>query len=170
MTPPPPSSGGAAAGAGAAAGSRHVLIASDSVDIRNEVKSVLSSDRFTIQEVTTGAHVLPAAKDRLPDLLVCDLQIGNMGGVAVVLDLRLEESGDRVDHVPVLLLLDRRADVFLAKRCDAEGWIVKPVDPIRLRRGITAVLEGRTFQDETYRPANSAAVVRPSGSIATTGK
>ena len=167
MTPPPPSSAGRAAGT---AGPRRILIASDSTDIRNEVKSVLSSDRFVIQEVTAGAQVLPAVKERLPDLLVCDLQIGNMGGVAVVLDLRLEESGDRVDHVPVLLLLDRRADVFLARRCEAEGWIVKPVDPIRLRRGITEVLDGDTFEDDTYRPANSAAVVRPSGSIATTGK
>ena len=35
-------------------------------------------------------------------------------------------------HVPVLMLLDRVADVHLARRSGAEGWIVKPLDPLRL--------------------------------------
>ena len=32
------------------------------------------------------------------------------------------------------MLLDRRPDVFLARRSGAEGWMVKPLDPLRLRR------------------------------------
>ena len=39
---------------------------------------------------------------------------------------------------PVLMLLDRRADVFLARRSDADGWLVKPLDAFRLRRAVTA--------------------------------
>ena len=37
--------------------------------------------------------------------MVLDLQIGNMGGMATCLDLRLEESADRLPHVGVLMLL-----------------------------------------------------------------
>ena len=55
-----------------------------------------------------------------------------MGGMATCMDLRLEESGGRLPHVPVLMLLDRRADVFLARRAGADGWVVKPLDSIRL--------------------------------------
>ena len=75
--------------------------------------------------------------ESLPDLVVVDLQMGNMGGMAVCLELRLEASYGKLDHVPVLMLLDRRPDVFLARRSGAEGWVVKPLDPIRLRRAIT---------------------------------
>jgi len=58
-----------------------------------------------------------------PDLLIVDMQMGNMGGMAVCLELRLQESYDALDHVSVLMLLDRRPDVFLARRSDAEaGW------------------------------------------------
>lgn len=133
-----------------------ILIASDARAVRDEVKAVFGRD-VKVREVTAGEQVIPAVQEQLPDLLVCDLQVGNMGGMAICLELRLEESGGRLGHVPVLLLLDRRPDVFLARRCDADGWLVKPLDPIRVRRAITAVLQGRTFYDESYRPAESTA-------------
>jgi DNA-binding NarL/FixJ family response regulator len=72
--------------------------------------------------------------------------------MAVCLELRLEASYDQIGHVPVLMLLDRRPDVFLARRSGAEGWLVKPLDPIRLRRATSALLEGGTFYDESYQP------------------
>ena len=77
-----------------------------------------------------------------PDLVVLDLQIGTMGGMAVTMDLRLEESGGRLPHVPVLMLLDRTADVFLARRAGAEGWLIKPLDSLRLRRAASTLLSG----------------------------
>ncbi|HEV7888208.1 MAG TPA: response regulator [Acidimicrobiales bacterium] len=134
-----------------------VLIASDESWVREEVRSVLSGRTdMRVQEVASGADAVAAAHAQRPDLLVLDLQIGNMGGMATCLELRLDESAGRVEHVPVLMLLDRRADVFLARRSEAEGFLVKPLDPIRLRRAITAVLEGGTYEDPAYRPAVSA--------------
>jgi DNA-binding NarL/FixJ family response regulator len=138
---------------------KDVLIASDSATVREEVAAVLSSRDHTVRYVTAGASVRAAIVDRAPDLLICDFQIGSMGGVAVTLDVRLEESADRIPRVPVLLLLDRRADVFLARRSGADGYVVKPLDPIRLRRAIAAVLGGGRFVDDSYRPAESAAAV-----------
>ena len=32
------------------------------------------------------------------------------------------------------MLLDRRADVHLAKRSAADGWLIKPLDPLILQR------------------------------------
>jgi DNA-binding response OmpR family regulator len=52
----------------------------------------------------------------------------------------------------VLMLLDRRADVFLARRSGAEGWLVKPLDPRRIRRATTALLDGGTYHDESFQP------------------
>jgi DNA-binding response OmpR family regulator len=134
-----------------------VLIASDSKNVRDEVRSVLGARDYAVREVTSGPQVVAEVLERTPDLLVCDYQIGSMGGMAITWELRLEESGGRMDHVPVLLLLDRRADVFLARRSGGDGFLVKPLDPIRLRRAITAILAGGTYEDESYRPAESAA-------------
>jgi DNA-binding response OmpR family regulator len=50
------------------------------------------------------------------------------------------------------MLLDRRPDVFLARRSGAEGWLVKPIDPLRLRRAVTTLLDDGTFADDSYTP------------------
>jgi len=125
---------------------------SDAPWVREEVRSVIVSPDVTVDEIAQGAAVRAAVDDDAPDLVILDLQIGNMGGMAVCLDLRLEEGAGRLPHVPVLMLLDRRADVFLARRSDAEGWLVKPLDPIRLGKAVRTLLAGGTFHDEAYKP------------------
>jgi DNA-binding response OmpR family regulator len=88
-----------------------------------------------------------------PDLVLLDLQIGNMGGMAACMSLRLEESVDKLPHVPVLMLLDRDVDAFLAKRSEADGWIVKPLDAFRLRRAATSLLSGERYTEGMDQPA-----------------
>ncbi|HEV3352897.1 MAG TPA: response regulator [Acidimicrobiales bacterium] len=129
-----------------------VLVASDAKWVVEEITAALSSVDDTVREVTTGAEVLPAVAEHTPDIAVIDLQIGRMGGMATCLDLRLEEGAGRLPHVPVLMLLDRRPDVFLARRAQANGWLVKPLDALRVRKAITAVLNGGTYEDDSYRP------------------
>jgi DNA-binding response OmpR family regulator len=136
-----------------------VIVAADATWVIDEVSAVLSRPGDVVREVNAGAMVLPAVKAYKPDLVVLDLQIGNMGAMAACMDLRLEESGGRIDHVPVLFLLDRRADVFLARRSEAEGWLVKPLDPIRLRKAIRALLDGGMFEDPSYRPPTVSGLV-----------
>jgi len=127
-------------------------VVSDSARVREEVIASLPDAGITVRELTRGADVLPAVVAKKPDLIVLDQQIGRMGGMATTLDLHLEAGAGRVPHVPVLQLLDRRADVFLARRSEAEGWVVKPIDPLRLGRAISTLLAGGTYEDTAYRP------------------
>jgi DNA-binding response OmpR family regulator len=136
-----------------------VIVAADAQWVLDEVGAVLSRPGDVVREVNAGALVLPAVERYDPDLVILDLQIGNMGAMAACMDLRLEESAYRIDHVPVLFLLDRRADVFLARRSGAEGWLIKPLDPIRLRKAIRALLDGGVYEDESYRPPTVAGLV-----------
>ena len=129
-----------------------VIIAADSRSVLNDLRAVLDDGETEIVEISNGADVREAVADDETDLVIADFQVGNMGAMAICLDLRLEESGGRLEYVPVLLLCDRRADVFLAKRSSADGYLVKPLDPIRLRKAITALLAGDPYHDESYRP------------------
>jgi two-component system nitrate/nitrite response regulator NarL len=127
----------------------HYLIATDADWILDQVKAALGGPDVTWTLCRTGKAVRTAvAEARTPvDLAVLDLQIGTMGGMAVCLDLRLEESGGRLPHVKVLMLLDRSADVFLARRSAAEGWMIKPLDAIRLRRAARTIAAGNTYTE-----------------------
>ena len=132
-----------------------ILVVTDADWIVDDVRAAVGGSETTLRSVRAGVDVLPAVQDDLPDLVVLDLQIGNMGGMAACLNLRLEEGAGRLEHVPVLMLLDRRPDVFLAKRSDADGWLLKPLDAIRLRRAVAALLDGERYEDATNAPIAS---------------
>jgi len=129
-----------------------ILVASDLATLRREIEAVISGPDVQVRSVTSGPEVVSFVAEESPDLVIVDMQMGNMGGMAVTLELRLQESYDAIDHIPVLMLLDRRPDVFLARRSGAEGWLVKPLDPLRLRRAVTALLNDGTFADDSFRP------------------
>src|SRR3984957_794591 len=131
---------------------RTILVASDAPSVRAEVNAVVGEPGTNVVEVTRGHAVAPGVAEHKPDLVVVDLQMGNMGAMAVCLELRLEASYGKLPHVPVLMLLDRRADVFLARRSGAEGWLVKPLDPMRIRKATATLVSGGTYHDESFQP------------------
>ena len=133
-----------------------VLLACDDDDLVDEVSAVVERPGTTLRTVRAGLDVVAACLEELPDLVILDLQIGNMGGMAVCMSLRLEAGAGRLGEVPVLMLLDRRPDVFLARRCGADGWLLKPLDSIRLRNAVRALLAGDTYHDTTGAPPERA--------------
>jgi DNA-binding response OmpR family regulator len=135
----------------------NLLLVSDASTVLDELSATLDDGENTIRELSSGYLVRQAVSEEQPDLVITDCQVGSMGGIAICMDLKLEESGGRLPYVPVIVLLDRRADVFLARRSGAEGWLVKPLDPLRLRRAVRTVLDGRDFHDESFKPVPSLA-------------
>ena len=117
-----------------------ILVAAEAKWVRDQVRSAFVGPGQEVVEVTRGQDVRAKVAELEPDLVVLDLQIGNMGGVAVAIDLRLEESGGRLPHVAILLLLDRRDDAFIARRADVDLTLLKPVDAGVLRRAAAPLL------------------------------
>ncbi len=136
----------------------HILLASDADWIVDDVIAALGDDDVHFAVCREGRVVSRQVAQRLPDLAILDLQIGSMGAMAVTMSLRLDESAGVIGHVPVLMLLDRRADLHLARRSGAEGWLVKPLDALRLRRATDAILAGGVY---TEGLASDAAPVEP---------
>lgn len=125
----------------------HVLIATDAQWVLDEVTAALGSASTTFEVVTDGREVARRVAQRAPDIAILDLQIGTMGGMAVTMDLRLDHSSGALPHVPVLMLLDRSADIHLARRSGADGWLIKPLDALRVRRAVRVICDGGTFTE-----------------------
>jgi DNA-binding response OmpR family regulator len=125
----------------------HILIATDADWIVDEVTAALGDDDVHFTVCRDGRAVTGEVSKQVPDLAILDLQVGSMGGMAITMALRLDESAGAVDHVRVLMLLDRRADIHLARRCGAEGWLIKPLDALRLRRASDALLAGGRYRE-----------------------
>jgi DNA-binding response OmpR family regulator len=133
-----------------------ILVAAEAQWVRDQVRSAFVGPGQEVVEVTRGQDVRNTFADLDPDLVVLDLQIGNMGGVAVAIDLRNEESGGRAPRARILLLLDRRDDAFIARRADVDLTLVKPVDAGILRRAAAPLLAAAAAErDGTDEPATN---------------
>jgi len=121
-----------------------VLIATDADAVFDEVEAALADETTRVVRVREGKAVAGVVADSTPDLVILDLQIGNMGGIATVMHLRNEAGDGRLPEVPVLMLLDRSVDTFLARRSGADGWVVKPLDSFTLRQAATELLDRTT--------------------------
>ena len=70
-----------------------------------------------------------------------------MGGMAITMDLRLDQSDGRLPKVPVLMMLDRVADIHMARRSGADGWTIKPLDSLRLRKAVNEIAAGGCYAE-----------------------
>lgn len=134
-----------------------VLLATDASWLVDDIVAALGGPDTAFTVCSEGREVSKVVtersmRDELFDVGIFDLQIGSMGGMAVTMALRLDESADAAPFIPVLMLLDRVADVHLARRSGADGWLVKPLDPLRLRRAVKAVVAGETYTEGLAGP------------------
>ncbi len=127
-------------------GVSEVLLATDADWIYDEVDAAIGG-AHRVYRVREGAQVAAACEELIPDLIVLDLQIGNMGGMAATMLLKQEMRADRLDTAPVMMLLDREVDAWLAEQGEADAWMVKPLDSFRLRRAVQTVLDGGSVQE-----------------------
>lgn len=129
-----------------------ILVATDADWLVDDVVAALGDTDTSFTACSEGREVCPqvarvAREGGAYDIAVVDLQIGSMGGMAVTMALRLDASVGLLPQVPVLMLLDRVADVHLAKRSGADGWLIKPLDPLRLRRAVRAIAAGDRYTE-----------------------
>ena len=120
-----------------------VLVVTDEPWVRNEVHATLTSPEFELIDHATSSTAAEIAVSEEVDVLVVDLQIGAMGGMAVTRATR-ETTGDTTGPgLPVVLLLDRSADGFLAKRAGAAAWLTKPFTSHEMQSAVEAALASR---------------------------
>lgn len=118
-----------------------VLLAADSSWVINDVKAALETPERKVVVSSEPRALADVAGEIRPVVVIIDLQVGSMGGMAMARSLREAQITDDLDPIPTLLLLDRRADAFLAKRAAADAWILKPFDVHELRAVVTQIIE-----------------------------
>lgn len=119
------------------------LVVADVLWVRNEVRAALSIGDVELIDHADPETAAETAIANEVDAVIADLQVGSMGGMAVARSVRSAEPEDGA--LPVVLLLDRTADIFLAGRAGANGWVVKPFTADELR----SALEKATRQPAT---------------------
>lgn len=118
----------------------NIIVVTDEPWVANDVRAALSEARFLITEVGDPRRAVEACREHEAAAVVIDLQVGSMGGMAVTRAVREAIGNGSLQPVVTLLLLDRRADAFLAGRAGADAWVHKPFGAFELRDSLDRLL------------------------------
>lgn len=133
-----------------------VLIVEDSPDLRRYLDQGLSGT-YDVSFATNGQEGLDSATAEPPDLIVSDLMMRKVDGIAM---LRMIKSDERTSHIPVILLT-AKADA--ASRLEgievgADDYVAKPFEMTELKARIHNLIETRKKLREKYAQAK---IIRP---------
>ncbi len=118
-----------------------VLIVDDHPVVRQGLRALLSvQDGIEVAgEAGDGGTALALAAERAPEVILLDLKLPGMDGLAVLGELRERQCTSRV---LVLTSVTDHASAAAAVRAGAAGVVYKDVDPDALVRAIRAVHDG----------------------------
>lgn len=119
--------------------SAHILVVDDEPDISALVAYHLARESYRVRTASSGPEALRAAELERPDLVVLDLMLPGMSGLAVLEELRRRpETAD----IPVILLTARKEeqDRIAGLKLGADDYVAKPFSPQELILRVGAVL------------------------------
>jgi DNA-binding NarL/FixJ family response regulator len=121
-----------------------VLIADDHPVVRQGLQVLLSvqDDIEVVGEAADGAQAVAMATELDPDVILLDLKLPVMDGVAVLNELR--DAGLRARALVLTSAADRGLET-LAVQAGAAGFLYKDVDPDALVRALRSVHDGHTL-------------------------
>lgn len=117
--------------------SAHILIVDDDPQIRDVLRIALKTSGFTSEEAGDGAEGLSKARAGRFDLVVLDIGLPRVDGLAVCRALRTDSE------VPVLFLTarDDEIDRVLGFELGGDDYVTKPFSPRELVARIKAILK-----------------------------
>lgn len=105
-----------------------VLVVSDDPLIRHQALFGFP-EGVEVRVALEARDALEKMAEETPLLVVVDLQTGNAGGFALARDMRQDR---RLGRIPILMLLERSQDAWLALRAGATAHRTKPLSVAEL--------------------------------------
>ena len=118
-----------------------LLVYSSSAAVRERVRTALGTRpapdvEIEIVEAATGAEVVARCDEGGIDVALLDGEATPTGGLGLCRQLK-----DELDAAPpVLVLVGRRDDAWLATWCRAEGVVQHPVDAMQISDAVLALV------------------------------
>ena len=108
-----------------------VLIAEDSADSREMLEVLLGYKGYDVLSTDDGLRAVDIALNGVPDIILVDLSLPALDGLAVARELRQHPE---LERVPIIIVsgydASRYRDAALAAGCD--DYLTKPIDFDRL--------------------------------------
>jgi two-component system, OmpR family, response regulator BaeR len=126
--------------------SASILIVEDEADLSSVMADYVTAAGYTARVIADGREALASVQHAMPDLIVLDIMLPNLDGLALCRAVR-EFSG-----VPIIMVTARvqEIDRLLGLETGADDYLCKPFSPRELVARIKAILRrARGAGDET---------------------
>jgi DNA-binding response OmpR family regulator len=119
--------------------SQRILVVEDNRDSAAIIRSMLGSQHFEVEVVSSGVEALKRVKEAQFDLLLLDVMMPELSGLEVLKRLREDAA---TEHLPVILVTAKTQDddVLGGYQYGADYYITKPFSRQQLVYGINLVL------------------------------
>ncbi|MGO8744538.1 MAG: response regulator [Thermoguttaceae bacterium] len=119
-----------------------ILVVEDEQDIRDLISYHLIKEGYRVAGVATGEEATAIAQSQPPDLIVLDLMLPGLDGMAVCRQLK---GNPKTEGVLILMLTAKgeEADVVTGLNAGANDYVVKPFSPRVLLARVRALLRRR---------------------------
>jgi signal transduction histidine kinase/ligand-binding sensor domain-containing protein/DNA-binding response OmpR family regulator len=125
-----------------------LLIVDDDDDLRNYIIKVFSNE-FTILQAVNGRKGLTLAQQHLPDLIISDIAMEEMGGVELCKQVKEDPA---LSHIPVILLTASTASETRLQGIEAgaDDYITKPFEKELLKARVVSLLKKRNSLQQYF--------------------
>lgn len=139
-----------------------ILVVEDEKDIRHFLFDTLCEE-YSVIQAEGGKSALEKLKQKLPDLIICDVLMPGMTGIELTREIK---TNLLTRHIPVILLTGKRTveDQISGISVGADFYLPKPFYPRHLKAIIGRLLENRQTL-KTYYNSSVANMDYYNGSV-----
>jgi CheY-like chemotaxis protein len=127
-----------------------VLVVDDDPVIRRLIKVNLELEGFDVAEAVDGQAALDAIAVRTPDVVVLDVAMPRVDGLATTAALRADPATSDIKIV-IVSARAQQADVRRGIEVGADSYLTKPFEPEALIRCVRELAERATTKDAPLR-------------------
>jgi chemosensory pili system protein ChpA (sensor histidine kinase/response regulator) len=123
---------------------RKILIADDSVSMRQSIITTLNYEGYDVLEATDGVQALEQLAQETPDVLLLDIEMPNLNGYDVLNIIRTRQEFSGL-HIVMLTSRSSEKHKRRARDLGAHAYLTKPCPQELLLQTITSLLDGENL-------------------------
>ena len=118
---------------------KKIMVIDDSASLREAVRAALTDAGYEVLDAADGAEALKKLDGRKVDLMICDVHMPGMDGIAFVKEVK------QLPHyrfVPIIMLTTEASEKSkqAGQVAGAKAWVVKPFRPDQILHAVSKLV------------------------------
>lgn len=119
-----------------------IYIADDETNIQELIKLFLKKEGYEVEAFSDGKSLLEAVNAKIPDMLILDIMMPKLDGLAVCSQIRKDSN------LPIIIISakDSEADKIAGLMLGSDDYMTKPFSPVELVLRVKSIFRRMEFE------------------------